>query len=228
MKQFQRKIFENEACLVINKLPGECSQSPDVETDGKKFPVPVHRLDMPVSGCLLLARTSVAAAFLGAAFAQGRVTKRYWAVVEKPHGASPMELSPDFVRQLHWLSFDKAKNKSFAHNEAGRGRKKAELRYRLAGRGENYLFLEIELLTGRHHQIRAQLAALGLHVKGDLKYGARRSEKNGGIRLHAYCLAFPNPLNPDETIEVKALPQSMDTLWTAFCGISDSCHAATI
>ena len=90
------------------------------------------------------------------------------------------------------------------------------LRYRLAGQGDNYLFMDIELVTGRHHQIRAQLAAEGLHVKGDLKYGAKRSEKQGGIRLHAFSLAFPNPLNPDETIRVKALPPVMDTLWSAF------------
>ena len=212
-------IFENDACMVINKLPGESSELP--ETGGNKNNgappriLAVHRLDMPVSGCLVLAKTPEAAAFLSAAFAShdtGRVEKRYWAIIEKPANdklAASGEL-------LHWISFDSKKNKSFAHNEAGQGRKKAVMRYRIAGSGNNYLFLEIELITGRHHQIRAQLAALGLHIKGDLKYGARRSEKNGGIRLHAYSLNFPNPLNPAEKIEAKALPPLEDALWTAF------------
>ena len=211
----ERILFQNEACMVINKLPGESSEFSETE-DGNFF-APVHRLDMPVSGCLLLAKTQAAAAFLGEAFSRpaagkepGRIEKRYWAVVEK--GARRL-----FDGELvHWLSFDSAKNKSFAHDKAGRGRKKAILRYRLAGEGDHYLFLEIDLVTGRHHQIRAQLAAEGLHIKGDLKYGARRSEKGGGIKLHAYSLAFPNPLDPDEIIRVETLPPAMDSLWTAF------------
>jgi len=209
------KLFKNEACVVINKRPGESSEFPEVEAEDGKFPVPVHRLDVPVSGCLLLARTPEAAAFLNAAFANhegGLVEKRYWAIVENP--------APDVLAAggdlVHWLSFNPKKNKSFAHDEVAPGRKKAVLRYRIAGQGKNYLFLEIDLVTGRHHQIRAQLAAKGLHIKGDLKYGARRSEKTGGIRLHAYTLIFPNPLNPGEKIEVKALPPVMDPLWTAF------------
>jgi len=215
--QPERLLFQNEACFVINKLPGESSEFPQPEKDGSG--VPVHRLDQPVSGCLLLAKTPEAAAFLGAAFAHssevnssggGRVEKRYWAIIEKPEKEIPSE-----AELVHWLNFNTKTNKSFANEGAGRGRKKAVMRYRIAGAGERYLFLEIELVTGRHHQIRAQLAALGLHVKGDLKYGARRSEKGGGIRLHAYSLAFPNPLKTDEAIEVKALPHVMDALWTA-------------
>ena len=203
-----RLVFQNEACMVINKQAGESSESPEVEAPC----VPVHRLDMPVTGCLLLAKTPGAAAFLNAAFAAGRVEKRYWAIVEKPAGSVLAE-SGELV---HWLSFTSAKNKSFAHNEAGQGRKKAVLRYRISGEGERYLFLEIDLVTGRHHQIRAQLAALGLCVKGDLKYGARRSEKSGGIRLHAYSLAFPNPLQGGGRLEAKTLPPVMDSLWAAF------------
>ncbi|MCL2373773.1 MAG: RNA pseudouridine synthase [Treponema sp.] len=214
-----RILFENEACLVINKLPGESSEFASPEfcasggaSAGAKFPAPAHRLDTPVSGCLLLAKTPNAAAFFGSAFAERHVEKRYWAIVEKPAG-NPLAASGDLV---HWLSFNSAKNKSFAHNEEKHGRKKAVLRYRIVGTGTNYLFLEIDLVTGRHHQIRAQLAALCLHIKGDLKYGARRSEKSGGIRLHAYSLAFPNPLRPGERIEAHALPPAMDNLWAAF------------
>ena len=227
-----RLVFQNEACMVINKLAGESSEFPEIEASGammpttgvkipaagEKFPVPVHRLDMPVSGCLLLAKTPDAAAFLNAAFAGGsgynRVEKRYWAIIEKPAS----QTLPESGELVHWLSFNQTKNKSFAHNEDGQGRKRAVLRYKIAGAGNNYLFMEIDLVTGRHHQIRAQLAAIGLHVKGDLKYGARRSEKNGGIRLHAHSLGFPNPLNGGERIEVKALPPVMDNLWTAFAG----------
>ena len=218
-----RILFRNEACIVINKLPGESSEippefptesppevspaiSPEVpqaEAEGEKFPAAVHRLDMPVSGCLLLAKTQEATVFLGAAFANARVEKHYWAIVEMPRDANVLPSEGELV---HWLSFDPKKNKSFAHDQYRHGRKKAVLRYRIAGRGERYLFLVIDLVTGRHHQIRAQLAAKGLHIKGDLKYGAARSEKNGGIRLHAYSLAFPNPLNPCETIRVTAPP----------------------
>jgi 23S rRNA pseudouridine1911/1915/1917 synthase len=180
---------------------------------------------MPVSGCLLLAKTQAAAAFLGKAFARHGclVEKRYWAITELPKSENALPQEGELV---HWLGFDSKTNKSFAFplermNDTAaakrrKGLKKAILRYRIAGRGEHYLFLEIDLVTGRHHQIRAQLAALGLHIKGDLKYGARRSEKSGGIRLHAYSLAFPNPLRPDEMIRVQAPPPVADSLWSAF------------
>jgi len=218
-------IYTNDACMVINKLPGESSEHIKLENESDKFPVPVHRLDVPVSGCLLLARTPEAAAFLGSAFARhdNRVEKKYWAIVEKPTMENALPPEGELV---HWLGMNSKTNKAFAltpdtisgASQAGKhkGLKKAVLRYKIAGHGDHYLFLEIDLVTGRHHQIRAQLAALGLHIRGDLKYGARRSEKSGGIRLHAYSLAFPNPLNPGEIIRVKARPPVMDSLWTAF------------
>ena len=228
-------IFQNNACIVINKLPGESSEnilseifwSENIRLDNEsdKFLEPAHRLDVPVSGCLLLAKTPSAAAFLGAAFARrdSRIEKKYWAIIEKPETENAL---PERGELVHWLGVNSKTNKAFALpvDTAGgtsptskhKGLKKAILRYRIAGQGDHYLFLEIELVTGRHHQIRAQLAALGLHIKGDLKYGARRSEKSGGIRLHAYSLAFPNPLNPSEIIRVKAQPPVMDSLWTVF------------
>jgi len=228
-------IYHNEACVVINKLSGESSENIlseifrsehiQLDNEGGKFLEPVHRLDVPVSGCLLLAKTPEAAAFLGAAFARrdSRVEKIYWAIVEKPEMENAL---PEKGELVHWLGINSKTNKAFAFSSdtmsetptAGKhkGLKKAILRYRIAGRGDRYLFLEIDLVTGRHHQIRAQLAALGLHIKGDLKYGARRSEKTGGIRLHAYSLAFPNPLNSSEIIRVKAQPPVMDPLWMAF------------
>jgi len=218
----ERILFQNEACMVINKLPGESSELSG--GGGEKFPVAVHRLDTPVSGCLLLAKSGEAAAFLGAAFARqdSGVEKRYWAIIEKPQADSGFMAEAELV---HWLCENRKLNKAFAvpwsekpPSRKGRGAppKKAVLRYRMIGQGEHYLFLEVDLVTGRHHQIRAQLAALGLHIKGDLKYGARRSDKTNSIRLHAHSLAFPNPLDPAETLHVKALPPVQDALWTAF------------
>ena len=242
--QAERLLFENEACIVINKLPGESSEQPDLAAPGERFVV--HRLDIPVSGCLLLAKTPEAAAFLCGAFASSascphpaQVEKRYWAIVEKPKENNSFSKEGEVSRVLeHGISFNKKENKSFAHdvkNETPQKAplkkqkstlKKAILRYRVIGQGEHYLFMEIDLVTGRHHQIRAQLAALGLHIKGDLKYGSRRSEENGGIRLHAHSLAFPNPQKPDEIIRVKAPPPVMDPLWTAFEKAAGECMEA--
>ena len=214
-------LFENEACLVLNKRCGEVGQM----SNGHLWPV--HRLDTPASGCLLLAKTKMAAAFLSSAFAAERaVEKRYWAIVEK---ARRHEMPPtgEWQEAVHWIQFASRLNKSFAYIEKKANTKRALLRWRFVGSGDHYLFLELELITGRHHQIRAQLAAIGLHIKGDLKYGARRSEKDGGIRLHARSLSFPNPLykqstelNQPETILVEALPLFQDQLWEAFLNFS--------
>jgi 23S rRNA pseudouridine1911/1915/1917 synthase len=176
----------------------------------------VHRLDVPVTGCALFALTKDALSFLNAAFAgdsslPSPVEKTYWAVIEKPSRSLPE--SGEFV---HYIETFSGKNKSFAHKKDGPGRKKAVLRYRVTGEGRNYLFVEVQLLSGRHHQIRAQFAAEGLHIKGDLKYGAKRSEKGGGIRLHARSLFFPDPLNRSEIIRVTAPPPVMDNLWESF------------
>jgi 23S rRNA pseudouridine1911/1915/1917 synthase len=191
------------------------------------LPVAVNRLDVPVTGCALFARTHSALAFLNGAFNGGgtaaAVEKHYWAIIEKPR----REISPA-GRLVHWLYHDVKHNKSHAYDEPGPGRKKAELAYRVSGEGRNYMFLEIQLFTGRHHQIRSQFEYMGLHIRGDLKYGARRSDPNGGIRLHARALAFPNP-SGGERISVQADPPLMDNLWQAMndcCGhpklISDS------
>jgi 23S rRNA pseudouridine1911/1915/1917 synthase len=176
----------------------------------------VHRLDVPVSGCTLFARTPGALSFLSAAFAAGRVQKYYWAILEMPPPNRSLESAGELI---HWLEADR--HKSVAYIEEGPGRKQAVLRYEITGRGTNYLFMKIALITGRRHQIRAQLATLGLHIKGDLKYGSKRSEKTGGIRLHGYSLRFPSPPGaPGNTKEdyilVKALPPLRDRLWEDF------------
>lgn len=216
-------LYESSACLVVNKLKGE------KVTGALPLPTPVHRLDAPVTGCALFALTRPALVFLNAAFAnntakaacESRLVKKiYWAVLEKPPFPLP-ENSHTGVELTHWIETNSAKNKSYAHNEEAAVLQKAALskailHYKIIGEGTNYLFTEIELFTGRHHQIRAQLAAIGMHIKGDLKYGAKRSEKGGGIRLHARSLSFPNPLCKKEIISVTADPPELDNLWSGF------------
>jgi len=228
-----RILYQSAACVVVNKLAGEAVEgAADGMTDlpkelakanskeqiANKVEVieAVHRLDVPVTGCALFALTKDALSFLNAAFAgdsalPSPVEKIYWAVIEKP--SRPLPESGKFI---HWIETDTGKNKSFAHKKDGLGRKKAALRYRVTGEGRNYLFVEVQLLSGRHHQIRAQFAAEGLHIKGDLKYGAKRSEKTGGIRLHARSLSFPDPLNKSEIIRITADPPVLDNLWKSF------------
>jgi len=218
-----RILYQSGACIVINKSAGEAVEGArekmgNLQQELKMFlgadiVEAVHRIDVPVTGCSLFALTSSAAAFLNNAFAgkhEPAVEKHYWAITEKP----PF-LLPESGELNHWIETNSKLNKSFAYDEEKPGRKKGSLRYRITGEGKNYLFLDVELLTGRHHQIRAQLAACGLHIKGDLKYGAKRSEKGGGIRLHARSLSFPNPLNKNEIICVTADPPRMDNLWEA-------------
>jgi len=232
-----RILYQSAACVVVNKLIGEAVEGAtggmtDLPKElatvmkneklGNSVEVieAVHRLDVPVTGCALFALTKAALSFLNAAFAgdsalPSPVEKTYWAVIEKL--SRPLPESGELV---HYIETVSGKNKSFAHNKDGPNRKKATLRYRVTGEGRNYLFIEVKLLSGRHHQIRAQFAAEGLHIKGDLKYGAKRSEKNGGIRLHARSLSFPDPLNKNEIIRVTANPPVMDNLWE---GLENSC-----
>ena len=227
----ERILFRDENCIVVNKIPGEASEGagpgmvslPDVlaglfgggkTAGGKAFqPTAVHRIDVPVTGCALFARTPKALAYLNKQFAEGKTIKTYWAIIETPSGGWPLADEGELV---HWLAVDPKRNKSFCFAVEGPGRQKAILKYKVLGRGEHYTFLEIGLITGRHHQIRAQLEAEGLHIKGDLKYGARRSEKTGGIRLHARSLSFPDPKAENEYIQVTAPLIRPDRLWTDF------------
>jgi len=257
-KLTSRILYCDSACVVVNKIAGEAAEgtrrgmadlpslladelaAPDYPPvlpadEALTIPEAAHRLDVPVSGCVVFARTRAALRFLNAAFNSATaggpvfdrpaVEKKYWAVVEPPRNDAPLSntagsecaaCSGVAGELTHWIQFDPRRNKSFAFDEPGLGRKKAVLRYRLAGRGRDYLFFEIEPLTGRHHQIRAQLDRAGLHVKGDLKYGARRSEKNGGIRLHARSLSFPDSSFNEKHIKVQADPPLRDNLWLAF------------
>jgi len=240
-----RILHCDAACVVVNKIPGEAAEgagrgmgclpsllAAELAAPGypasvsPDAPTAVHRLDVPVSGCTLFARQASALRFLNDAFSRGLAQKRYWAIVEPPLGEARFSMETDIV---HWIGFDSRRNKSTAHDEPGPGRKKAVLRCGLVGRGRDYLFMEVDLVTGRHHQIRAQFERLGLRIKGDLKYGARRSEKAGGIRLHARSLSFPD-LAGGQGIAVHADPPVLDGLWQAFLSAagpaktpSDSC-----
>lgn len=234
-----RLLHEDENCVVVDKRIGEAMEGAkgDVadlgavlaraigtrkNAEGKEFsPTAVHRLDVPVTGCALFARNPAALAFLNTVFSEGRARKTYWAIVEPPREGDPvvpasLEADGKTVELVHWLSVDGRTNKSHVHAEEGPDRKRAVLRYRIVGRGDRYLFLEIELITGRHHQIRAQLAAVGLRIKGDLKYGAHRSEKGGGIRLHARSLSFPDFARQEAFIQTVAKVPADDALWAAF------------
>jgi 23S rRNA pseudouridine1911/1915/1917 synthase len=230
-----RILFINDDVIVVNKAAGEAMEGAgrgitDLPTllkerygikkgRGKNFdPTAVHRLDVPVSGCALFARNARTAAFLNKSFSRtvyedGRAEKYYWAVVELSPSFSAL---PDTGELVHWIQTNASKNKSTAHDKPNDRRKEAILRYRIRGQGKSYGFLEIELVTGRHHQIRAQLAALGICIKGDLKYGAKRSETTGGIRLHARSLYFPDPSLPGNFIRTSADPPVMDKLWKDF------------
>ena len=233
-----RILYCDGSCVVVNKIAGEAVEgaaagmadlprllaaelaSPNrpaalPEEDILPLPSAAHRLDVPVSGCVVFARTKAALIFLNNAFRNNAVKKIYRAIVEPPKNKDC--ILPQAMEEFtHWIQFNPKKNRSFAYDTPGQGRKKAILRCRQRGRGKDYLFFEIELITGRPHQIRAQFERIGLHIKGDLKYGAKRSEKKGGIRLHAYSISFPNPSNNDKYITIQCDPPFMDNLWMAF------------
>ncbi|MCL2138237.1 MAG: RNA pseudouridine synthase [Treponema sp.] len=232
-----RVLYCDAGCVVVNKTAGEAVEGATggmadlprllaaelaslqwpapLKKEALDLPVAVHRLDVPVSGCAIFARTKPVLQFLNNTFRRNEVKKTYWAIAEIPNKDHCRLPENSAIQELvHWIQYIPEKNMSIAHNAPGQGQKKAVLHYRIAGRGINYLFLEIETLTGRHHQIRAQLARLGLHIKGDLKYGAKRSEKTGGIRLHAHSVSFPL-MSGNERISLQCNPPLQDNLWIA-------------
>ena len=165
---------------------------------GEVFLGVVHRLDRPVSGVVLFARTSKALARLNEMFRQGQVQKTYLALVLN----APRERAATLT---HYLVRNEQRNKSFAYDHERPGAKRAVLDYRVAGHNERHTMLEVHLHTGRHHQIRCQLAAIGCPIRGDLKYGAPRSNPDGGICLHASRIAFEHPVS-HQWIDVAAPP----------------------
>lgn len=174
---------------------------------GNVFLGVVHRLDRPVSGLVIFARTSKALSRLSEMFRNGDVHKTYWAIVKN----APEEPEGELV---NWLTRNERQNKSYAYDREVPNSKKAVLDYKVIGHSDRYTLLEINLKTGRHHQIRCQLAKLGCPIKGDLKYGFPRSNPDGGISLLARRVSFIHPVSKKE-IEVEA-PLPADKLWHSF------------
>lgn len=223
-------VYEDNHIIVVNKRPGEIVQGDKTGDEtladavkqyikekyakpGNVFLGIAHRLDRPVAGLVVFARTSKALARLNRMFANGEVHKTYWAITPIPH-SGPVDCESSAVSPTlltHWLTRNEQQNKAYAHDHEVPGSKKAQLRYSRLAVGERYQLLEIELLTGRHHQIRCQLAAIGCPIKGDLKYGSPRSNPDGSISLMARAITFTHPVTK-QTIELTA-PLPDDNLW---------------
>ncbi|MBR5715059.1 MAG: RNA pseudouridine synthase [Bacteroidales bacterium] len=193
---------------------------------GNVFLGVTHRLDRPTTGVVLFAKTSKALERLNRMFSCGEVHKTYWCIVEnvwadgecavnnevakarREDGLPPMEQD-----LTDYLVRNENQNRSYAYSEPRPGAKEARLHYRVIATTERYALLEVQLFTGRHHQIRCQLAHIGLPIKGDLKYGAPRSNPDGGISLHSRQVRFVHPVSKQEVVIVAPVPD--DTLWKA-------------
>ncbi len=223
-------VYEDNHIIIVNKKSGEIVQGDktgDVplsdtvkayikeryQKPGEVFLGVVHRLDRPVSGLVVFARTSKALTRLNKMFAEGQVHKTYWAIVEmrnESHSTFNIQHST-FSEITHWLVRNEKQNKSYAYDHEVPHSKKAILRYRPIAQSDRYTLLEVNLLTGRHHQIRCQLAALGMPIKGDLKYGAKRSNPDGSISLLSHRVEFIHPVSKEKIVLESPLPE--DNLW---------------
>lgn len=217
-------VYEDNHLLVINKKVGQLVQGDKTGDDsllelikdfikkrdnkpGNVFLGLVHRIDRPTSGLVIYAKTSKALSRLTQMVKNREVKKTYWAVVAK-------EMIPKTQRLVHYLKKNEKNNKAIVYPKATDGAKEAILTYNVIKALDNYLLLEIDLETGRHHQIRAQLSKTGVPIKGDLKYGSPRSNSDGGINLHARKLEFIHPVTK-ENIEIIALVPQNDAIWRA-------------
>lgn len=216
-------IYEDNHVIIINKRVGDIVQGDktgDIPLSDvvksylkEKYNKPgnvylgvVHRLDRPTSGIVMFSKTSKALSRLNKIFADQAAKKIYWALVKE----SPSKTEDTLI---HWLKKNSRNNKSTAYNTEVAGSKKAVLNYQIIKKLDNYYLLEIILKTGRHHQIRSQLASIGCPIKGDLKYGFERSNPNAGIHLHARQLSFVHPVSKESINVVAPLPD--DPLWNA-------------
>lgn len=217
-------IYEDNHIIVVSKTASEIVQGDKTgdtplselvkhylkekyNKPGNVFIGVTHRLDRPVSGLVVFAKTSKALARLNEMFKNGDVHKTYWAIVKN----CPQETEATLE---HYLVRNEKQNKSYAYDREKPGAKKAILHYKLIGHSENYFLLEVNLKTGRHHQIRCQLAKIGCPIKGDLKYGFPRSNPDGSICLHARRVSFIHPVSK-ELIELEA-PLPEGNLWKGF------------
>lgn len=214
-------IYEDNHIIIVSKRSGEIVQgdktgdrtlADDVKQyikekyakPGNVFLGVVHRLDRPVWGLVVFAKTSKALSRLNDMFRTGDVHKTYWAITQNCL-AEPEAVLTD------WISRNEKQNKSYAYDHEVPGSKKAMLHYKVIGRSDNYTLVEVNLMTGRHHQIRCQLANIGCPIKGDLKYGARRSNPDGSISLLARKIEFVHPVSKEKIYAEAPLPD--DRLW---------------
>ena len=211
-------LYEDNHLIAVNKVPGEIVQGDKTgdkplseilkeyikvkyNKPGEVFLGVPHRLDRPTSGVVLFARTSKALVRLNEMFKDHEAMhKTYWAIV---HGAPKVPEG----RLENWLIRNEAQNKSYIAKPGAKEAKQAILNYHTLVRGDHYTLLEVELLTGRHHQIRCQLAAIGCPIKGDLKYGAKRSNPDGSISLHARQISFLHPVKKEPLTIVAPVPK---------------------
>lgn len=223
-------IYEDNHIIIVNKAPGEIVQGdktgdePLVETlkqwlkekynkPGNVFCGVVHRLDRPVGGLVVFAKTTKALTRLNEMFRNGKIEKTYWALSRnKPEQSEG--------RLVHFITTTEHNNKSYASLTERGNSKRAVLTYRLLGSSEHYNLIEVKLETGRKHQIRVQLSAIGCPIKGDLKYGDKRSNPDGSISLMARRICFVHPVSKQEIDVTAPLPE--DSLWQAFDKIGKS------
>lgn len=214
-------VYEDNHIIIVNKCSGEIVQGdktgdkPLSDTvkeyikqkynkPGNVFLGVVHRLDRPVSGLVVFAKTSKALSRLNDMFRTGDVHKTYWAVVKRRDIATEGTLTD-------WLTRNERQNKSYAHEREVPGAKKAVLKYKVRAVADNYMLIEVTLLTGRHHQIRCQLSHMGCPIKGDLKYGAPRSNPDGSISLLSRRVEFVHPVSKENIVAYADVPD--DRLW---------------
>ncbi len=214
-------VYEDNHIIIVDKHSGEIVQGdktgdkPLSDTvkeyikqkynkPGNVFLGVVHRLDRPVSGLVVFAKTSKALSRLNDMFRTGDVHKTYWAIVKRRDIATEGTLTD-------WLTRNERQNKSYAHEREVPGAKKAVLKYKVRAVADNYMLIEVTLLTGRHHQIRCQLSHMGCPIKGDLKYGAPRSNPDGSISLLSRRVEFVHPVSKENIVAYADVPD--DRLW---------------
>ncbi len=217
-------LFEDNHLIVVNKLPGQLVQGDKTgdaplgdlvkeyikvkyEKPGEVFLGVVHRIDRPVSGIVIFARTSKALARMNELFREKKIQKTYWAVVKNRPPSDQGTL-------IHYLIKDEARNKSKAYDKEIKNSQRSWLDYKVMGKSDNYFLLEINPHTGRHHQIRVQLSTMGCPIKGDIKYGFDRTNEDGSIHLHARSIQFIHPVKGEEIRLSASVPN--EVIWNFF------------
>ncbi|MCE2845446.1 MAG: RNA pseudouridine synthase [Sphingobacteriales bacterium] len=222
---FPEILFEDNHLIAVNKRPGDIVQGDKTgdtplsesvkeyikqkyQKPGAVFLGVIHRIDRPVSGVVLFARTSKSLERMNRMFRDKEINKMYWAVVKQP----PPQEQDSLIRHL---VKNERLNKSFAHMEPVKGSLESRLDYRVIGKSDHYFLLQINPITGRHHQIRVMLSSIGCPIKGDLKYGFARSNPDGSIHLHARGVTFTHPVS-GELMHIQAKSPENDPVWKAF------------